>query len=92
MYDLVVKNGTVITASETITADVAVQGEKIAAIGQNLTGKKTIDASGKLVTPGAVDIHVHLEMPIGSVVSTDDFYTGTRAAAFGGTTTIIDFV
>jgi len=92
MYDIVIKNGTIVTAHETVNADVAIQGEKIAAIGQNLLGKKVIDATGKLVTPGAVDIHVHLEMPIGNIVSTDDFYTGTRAAAFGGTTTIVDFV
>ena len=92
MYDLVIKNGTVVTAVATTLADVAIQGEKIAAIGQSLSGDREIDATGKLVTPGAVDIHVHLQMPIGDVVSADDFFSGTRAAAFGGTTTIIDFV
>ncbi|HFQ94823.1 MAG TPA: dihydropyrimidinase [Anaerolineae bacterium] len=91
-YELVIKNGTVVTAVTTIQADVAINGETIAAIGQNLRGKREIDATGKLVTPGAVDIHVHLEMPIGNFRSTDDFFTGTAAAAFGGTTSIVDFV
>jgi dihydropyrimidinase len=92
-YELVIKNGTVVTAGATYQADIAVQGERIAAIGENLAGRREIEAGGKLVTPGAVDIHVHMQMPLGGgVVSSDDFYTGTRAAAFGGTTTIIDFV
>ncbi len=91
-FDLVIQNGTVVTAVATYKADIGVNGETIAAIGQNLNGKRTIDAEGKLVTPGAVDIHVHLQMPIGNFVSTDDFYTGTAAAAFGGATAIIDFV
>ncbi|HID50768.1 MAG TPA: dihydropyrimidinase [Anaerolineae bacterium] len=91
-YDLVIKNGTVVTAVATFPADVAINGETIAAIGQNLRGKREIEARGKLVTPGAVDIHVHLEMPIGNFRSSDDFFTGTAAAAFGGTTSIIDFV
>lgn len=92
MYDIVIKNGTVITAVATQNADIAIQGEQIAAIGANLSGRRTLDASGKLVIPGAVDIHVHLQMPIGNFVSTDDFFSGTRAAAFGGTTAVIDFV
>lgn len=92
MYDLVIKNGTVVTAATSYLADVAVHGEKIVAIGTSLSGRREIDASDKLVIPGGVDIHVHLQMPIGSFTSTDDFYHGTRAAAFGGTTTIIDFV
>lgn len=92
MFDTVIKNGKIVTAYETIQADIGIAGEKIAAIGQHLNGKQVIDATGKLVTPGAVDIHVHLEMPIGRFISTDDFYTGTRAAAFGGTTCIVDFV
>jgi dihydropyrimidinase len=91
-YDLVIKNCTIITADTTYIADVGISGERIAAIGQSLVGQREIDASGKLVTPGAIDIHVHLQMPIGSFVSADDFFTGTRAAAWGGTTTIIDFV
>ena len=92
MYDCVIKNGTVITAGSTYQADIAIQGEHIAAIGENLSGQREIDAGGKLVTPGAVDIHVHLQMPIGNFRSADDFFTGTRAAAFGGTTAIVDFV
>lgn len=91
-YDLVIKQGTVVTAEATFAADVAVRGETIAAIGENLSGAREIDARGKLVTPGAVDIHVHLQMPIGDFVSCDDFLTGTRAAALGGTTAIVDFV
>ena len=91
-YDLVIKGGRIVTADTDYIADVAIQGEQIAAIGNDLQGKREIDARGKLVTPGAVDVHVHMQMPIGNFISSDDFYTGTRAAAFGGTTTIIDFV
>jgi dihydropyrimidinase len=92
MYDLVIKGGTIVTAVSTFQADIGINGEKIAAIGQNLAGGKTLEATGKLVTPGAVDIHVHLQMPIGQFTSTDSFFSGSRAAAFGGTTTLIDFV
>jgi dihydropyrimidinase len=91
-YDLVIKNGRIITAHTSYHADVAIQGEQIAAIGQGLSGQREIDAGGKLVTPGAVDIHVHLQMPIGKFTSSDDFFTGTRAAAFGGTTAVVDFI
>ncbi len=91
-FDLVVKNGTVVTAQGVYRADVGIRGKHIAAIGEALHGEREIDADGMYVTPGAVDVHVHLEMPIGDFVSTDDFYAGTRAAAFGGTATIIDFV
>jgi dihydropyrimidinase len=91
-YDLVIKNGTIITASQSYPADIGITGEQITAIDQNLHGRAEIDAQGKLVTPGAVDIHVHMEMPIGEIVSSDDFFTGTRAASFGGTTAIVDFV
>jgi dihydropyrimidinase len=90
--DLVIKNGTIVTAKQTYIADIGIRGEKIAVIDQNLKGTRNIDARDKLVTPGAVDIHVHMEMPLGKFVSSDDFFTGTRAAAYGGTTTIIDFV
>lgn len=90
--DLVIKNGTIVTASATYQSDVGVRGERIVAIGEDLQGSREIDASGKLVTPGAIDVHVHLQMPIGDFVSSDDFFSGTRAASFGGTTTIIDFV
>lgn len=92
-FDLVIKNGTLVTASATYRADVGVRGERIAAIGQGLSGGREIDATGMLVTPGAVDVHVHLQMLASlDLVSSDDFLTGTHAAAFGGTTTVIDFV
>ena len=88
-----IKNGRVITATDDYVADIFVDGETIAQIGKNLLVKadKTIDAAGLLVIPGAIDPHVHMELPFGGTVSSDSFETGTRAAAFGGTTTIIDF-
>ncbi len=91
-FDLIIKNGTIVTASSTYKADIGIKDGIIKAIGEDLEGDNILDAKGKLVTPGAIDTHVHLEMPIGENTSTDDFFTGTRAAAFGGTTTIIDFV
>jgi dihydropyrimidinase len=91
-FDLVIKNGTVVTAVTHAPADVAINGETIVAVGSGLHGQREIDAAGKLIIPGGVDMHVHLQMPIGRFVSTDDFYTGTVAAACGGTTSIIDFV
>ncbi len=89
-----IKNGTLITASDSFCADILIEGEKIAAIGQNFdeTGKQVIDAAGMLVLPGGVDAHVHLNLPMFGTVSSDDHYTGGKAAAFGGTTTVIDFV
>ncbi|MDM8531088.1 dihydropyrimidinase [Anaerolineales bacterium HSG25] len=90
--DIVIKNGTIVTSETSYKADVAIQSEKIVALGENLSGTREIDATGKLVTPGAIDVHVHLEMPIGDFVSADSFFTGTRAAAIGGTTAIVDFV
>jgi dihydropyrimidinase len=91
-YDLVIQNGVLVTADAVFAADIAINGETIAAIGHNLAGRRAIDATGHYVIPGAIDIHVHLGMPIGRYTSTDDFYQGTRAAAFGGTTAIVDFV
>src|SRR6476660_2758048 len=90
---LMIKNGRIITAVDDYVADVFVDGETIAAIGKNLPikGDRTIDASNRLVIPGAIDPHVHMELPFGGTVSSDDFRTGTIAAAFGGTTSIIDF-
>ena len=93
-YDLVVKGGLVVTSTETLRADVATAGERIAAIGSDLEGARSLDASGLLVIPGAVDGHVHLTdltFPPYATVTADSFATGTRAAAFGGTTTIVDF-
>lgn len=93
MLETVIKNGTVVTARNSFVADIGINNGRIAAIGTALSGQHEIDATGKLVTPGAVDIHVHMQMPLGDgVVSADNFYSGTLAAAFGGTTTIVDFV
>src|SRR5712675_1550935 len=91
-----IENGTLVTASDTFEADLVIEGEKIAAIGKGL-GKvygsidRTIDARGKYVIPGGIDVHTHMDMPFGGTTSADDFETGTIAAAFGGTTTLIDF-
>ncbi len=89
--DCVVKNGTVVTAESVVVTDIGIEDEKIAAIGQGLKGDKVIDVSGQYVFPGFVDAHVHLQMTIGDITSSDDFTTGTIAAACGGTTTVIDF-
>ena len=90
----IIKNGTLITASETYQADILIEGEQISLIGQDLShsNAELIDASGLLVLPGGVDPHVHLDLPMFDTVSSDDHYTGGKAAAFGGTTTVIDFV
>src|SRR5215467_13074726 len=94
-YDTIIANGTVISAQGQEQADVAIQGEKIAAVGKGLArtaaGATVLDASGKYVIPGALDVHVHLELPFCGTVSSDDWNTGTRAAARGGVTTVIDF-
>ncbi len=90
----IIRGGTLITASETFQADILVEGEKIAAVGQNLVqpDAEVIDASGMLVMPGGVDPHAHFDLPMFGTVSSDDHYTGLKAAAFGGTTTVIDFI
>ncbi|HZC76292.1 MAG TPA: dihydropyrimidinase, partial [Ktedonobacterales bacterium] len=87
----VIAGGTVVSASDTFPADVLIEGEKIITIGQQLSGDTTIDATGKFVIPGGIDVHTHLDMPFGGTVASDDFFTGHRAAAFGGTTTHVDF-
>jgi dihydropyrimidinase len=89
-----IKNGTLITDSISYKADILIEGEKIKLIGQNLThpDAEIIDAEGKYILPGGVDAHVHLDLPMFNTVSSDDHYTGGKAAAFGGTTTVIDFV
>ncbi|MBC8400604.1 MAG: dihydropyrimidinase [Candidatus Marinimicrobia bacterium] len=90
---VLIKNGRIITASDDYQADIFIQNDKISIIGENLSipADKIIDASGKYVIPGGIDPHTHLDMPFMGTVSSDDFVTGTRAAAHGGTTTIIDF-
>ena len=93
-FDTIITGGKVVTATDTYTADVAISDGRIAALGQDLprdNAAKFIDASGKYVFPGGIDVHTHLDMPFGGTTSADDFETGTRAAAFGGTTTLIDF-
>src|SRR6202140_2738306 len=93
-FDTIIVNGRVATATDTYTSDVAISDGKISAVGQSLpreNAKQIIDAKGKYVFPGGIDVHTHLDMPFGGTTSADDFETGTRAAAFGGTTTLIDF-
>ncbi len=92
MFDLVIRGGRLITRQGVFCSDLAIQDGKIAAIGQGLAGLRTLPAEGLLVLPGAVDPHVHLEMPVGATRSSDDWLSGTVAAACGGTTTVIDFV
>ena len=90
----IIKSGTLITAAETFTADIHIEGEKIVAIGNNLNipDAQVIDALGKLVMPGGIDAHTHFDLPMFDTVSSDDHYTGHKAAAFGGTTTVMDFI
>jgi dihydropyrimidinase len=91
-----IKGGTIVTAVDTYKADLAIVDGKIAAIfnagaAPGGTYDNTIDATGKYVLPGGIDAHTHLDMPFGGTSSSDDFETGTRAAAYGGTTSIVDF-
>lgn len=93
--DLLIKNGTIVTAESTFKADIAVKDGKIITVGQNIKPLKdteVVDAKGKFVLPGAIDGHTHLAMPFGGTISSDDYFTGTRSAACGGTTTVFDFV
>ncbi len=88
-----IKNGRIITAEQDYTADIYIEKDTINTIGASLTmpADNTIDAKGKYVIPGGVDVHTHMDMPFGGTTSSDDFESGTRAAAFGGTTCLIDF-
>src|SRR5204863_3948202 len=95
---ILIRGGTVVTATGSSRADVLIDGETIAALLDPAhTGSfagladRSIDATGKYVIPGGIDVHTHLDMPFGGSTSADDFETGTRAAAWGGTTTLIDF-
>ena len=91
---ILIKNGHVVTASEDYKADLYIEGEQIVAIGANLPyqADRVIDATDKIVFPGGIDPHVHLDMPFMGTYSSDNYETGTRAALFGGTTTVIDFI
>jgi dihydropyrimidinase len=88
-----ISGGTVVTATESVQADVLIEDEKVAVIGVNIAAEpeRTIDAPGKYVMPGGIDVHTHYDLPFGGSFCSDDFSTGTRAAAFGGTTTSVDF-
>ncbi len=91
---VLIQNGTVVTSESTFAADILVEGEKIKEVRKGIPGNaadRVLDATGLLVMPGGIDAHTHLDMPFGGTTSSDDFETGTRAAAFGGTTTIVDF-
>src|SRR6266704_2876130 len=93
-FDTVIRNGTVVTATDTFLADVGIAGDKVSAIAAELPAEnagRVLDATGMLLIPGGIDVHTHLDMPFGGTTSADDFQTGTIAAAFGGTTTLIDF-
>lgn len=89
-----IKNGTIVTAGDTVQADVLIENGKIALLGKDLPAEsaRVFDASGKLLLPGGIDVHTHLDLPFGGTLSSDDFFTGHQAAAFGATTTHIDFV
>jgi len=91
-----IKNGTIASASDTFLGDLLIEGEKVSLVGvglEKLVGNvdRTIDATGKYVLPGGIDPHTHMDMPFGGTTSADDFESGTRCAAFGGTTCIVDF-
>src|SRR6266540_4810652 len=89
-----IKGGTLITASETFEADILIGGEQIIQIGKDLKSEnaEVFDATGKIIMPGGIDPHTHFDLPMFGTVSSDDHYTGHKAAAFGGTTTVMDFV
>ena len=90
---ILIKNATIISHTDTFRADIIIEDEIITDIGSNLPdAKQVIDAAGKLIMPGGVDPHTHFDLPMFGTVSSDDHYTGTKAAAFGGTTTVLDFV
>lgn len=90
-----IKNGTLVTEEKSLEADLLIEDEKIIKVADEIKiseDMKVVDASGLYVLPGGVDVHVHLDLPMFGTVSSDDHYTGTKAAAFGGTTTVIDFI
>ena len=89
---LLIKNGTIVTASDIYKGDIFIENEIIKEIGLNIIRvvDEVIDANGKYVIPGGVDIHTHFNLHVGNTIANDDFYSGTIAAACGGTTTIVD--
>jgi len=91
IYDMVIRGGTLVTPEKVFRGDLGISGEKIAMVGPNLSGRTEINATGKLVLPGVIDGHTHLDTPIGDSRTCDNFFSGTRAAALGGVTTVIDF-
>jgi dihydropyrimidinase len=94
MSSVLIRNGTLVTESATFASDILIEGDRIRDVAAGIPAEaadRVVDASGMLVMPGGVDVHTHLDMPFGGTTSSDDFETGTRAAAFGGTTTIVDF-
>src|SRR5580693_1585289 len=93
-FDTIIRNGTIVTATDTYAADVGISNGQVSTVGKDLpidNAAKLIDASGCIVIPGGIDVHTHLDMPFSGTTSADDFETGTRAAVYGGTTSIIDF-
>ncbi|CAK7036276.1 MAG: D-hydantoinase [Peptostreptococcus russellii] len=93
-YDLLIKNGKIVTSGDCYIADIGIKNGKIKDISDEIAldkAKKVFDASGKVVMPGGIDVHTHLDMPFGGTYSSDNFETGTKAAAIGGTTSIIDY-
>src|ERR1700689_3348264 len=91
---LLLRNGTVVTSTQTIPSDILIDGEKIIDISPEIPvdrAHRIIDTTGMLLLPGGIDVHTHLDMPFGGSTSSDDFETGTKAAAFEGTPTLIDF-
>ena len=91
-FDTVIRGGTIATAADVFLADIGIKDGKIAALGEELLGKKVIDATDKLVLPGGIDAHVHIDQPKkGGIEMADDFRSGTRSAAAGGTTTVMPF-
>ena len=94
MTSLLIKGGTLLTVRGQERGDLHIKGETIERVGQDLVvdGAEVVDASGKILMPGGIDPHVHLDLPMFGTISSDDHYTGMKAAAFGGTTTVLDFV
>src|SRR5712692_463405 len=93
VISIIIKNGRMVTASDNYVADILIENDLITTIGRNITlpADRVIDATGRYVIPVGIDAHTHLDMPFGGTMSADDFESGTIAAAFGGTTSVIDF-